>query len=169
MGEDTEKLEKRNSAVRKFVEAHIGKAVMAALPVLITAMAVWIVDIQAEVAELTALVSNNKKQEAGDKAQWNALLTTGEKVKSLEVEVRVNQRLLYLITEKEIDPELLHLERLIREHDEKPRATEGDAPKKPARPKILLPTLKPRAERLREFQQQQVEQIQQQMPRNAKR
>jgi hypothetical protein len=173
MSSDTVKQEKQNP-MRVWLERNLGKVILAAIPVVVTMLAGWVYNMGSEIAVI-------KEKMKEDEAQWNALLSTNDKIRNLEIEGKVNQKLLYLISEKDIDPELLHLERLLKTENPELKGTgvgeegkaenkglenSGDRPEiEVVRPKFLLPTLKPRQERVDEFRKEQMEQIQQSIPK----
>jgi len=175
VGDETQKLEKQNP-MRLWLERHLGKVILTSIPVVMISLAGWIYTIGNEIAVI-------KEKMKEDQAQWNALLTIREKLDALNIEVKVNQKLMYLMSERDIPPELLHLERLLQERiknevdedDIEPTSDEGEEPKKlkkygsvpgapripDERPTISLPPIeiKPRQERLEDFKQQQIQQM----------
>ena len=165
---ETANIEKQ-SGIRSWIERHIGKVMMASLPIMMAALATWIVKIEGDLASVKTKLED-------DKGQWNALLSMDKKLKTIEIDSKVNQKLMYLMTEREIDPDLLHLERLIKEHKAEPvpeesaHEDEGDAPgvdapslttikKKPPRIKIPVIIPRPRSERLDEFRREQMDSV----------
>jgi len=161
--------QEKQSIIRTWIERHIGKVIMASLPIMMAALATWIVKIEGDLASV-------KTKLADDKGQWNALLSMDKKLKSLEIDSKVNQKLMYLMTEKEIDPELLHLERLMQESEAPSTPDEDDADeasgdsgeeaprptaiKKTPRIKVPIILQRPRSERLEEFRQENMDRVQ---------
>lgn len=137
MGGGTEELKKTNP-MRLWLERHLGKVILASVPIVGLALAGWIYNIGSEIA-----VIREKMKE--DEAQWSALLSLTERVRDYEVEVRVNQKLMRLVVEKKVDASVL------KGRFAQPEASGAGPP--------------PRGERLEEFKVQQMEQIQQRLER----
>ena len=142
MGDETQKMERTNP-MRLWLERHLGKVILTSIPVIMLSLAGWIYTIGNEIAVI-------KEKMKADEAQWNALLTTNERLRTLEIETKVNQKLLYLLTEKELPPESLHMDRMLGERPD-PDKVDDEAI--------------PHEERLREFKLEQMEQIQQRIER----
>ena len=135
--------------MRAWLERNLGKAILTLTPVLLMALAGWILSIQGEIASL-------KSKEKEDEAQWSALLSLQEKVKAQEVEVELYKRLFYLMAEKGTNPEAFHLERAF------PKVSET-AESKPFYRSIpgAIPEAS-REERLEDFKQEELSKVQQQ-------
>ena len=159
MGNDTQQLEKTNP-MRLWLERHLGKVILTSIPVVMLSLAGWIYTIGNEIAVI-------KEKMKEDVAQWSALLAANEKIRDLEIETRVNQKLMYLVVEKKVDPDTLRVERLLEDSTEGEEADSGDEDvsaltsrdndKRPLRirPKLVIP----RKERLEDFKQQQIQQM----------
>ena len=80
MGEDTEKLEKKDP-MRLWIERHLGKVILASLPVMMMALAAWILKIEGDLAT----IKDSKRENA---AQWKALYENRVRTQTLEVDVQ---------------------------------------------------------------------------------
>lgn len=178
MGTETAKIEKENPT-GTWMERRLGRAVFLLIPGVFLTFAGWIYMIGMDSTEFRLYMKQNNErwekaqaQQEADKenqAQWNALMRVEEKSKNLSIEVELYKRMFYLMVDNDVDPERFHLERVFpkkvddgkdelagESNDEK---TVKPKPVRVVRPIMLVP---PRSERLKNFKQEQIEQIQRQ-------
>lgn len=97
MGEDTQKVEKEQGKTRAWVERHLGRVILASVPVLMIALSGWIFNIEGKIAK----IEGSNKENA---AQWKALYESKQNLQDLQIEVAVYQKLFkMLLDQKKID------------------------------------------------------------------
>ena len=80
MGERERELEKEDP-MRLWIERHLGKVMLASIPVVLMALAAWILKIEGDIATI-------KESRRENAAQWKVLYENRERTQSLEVEVK---------------------------------------------------------------------------------
>lgn len=163
MGEETQKLENKDPT-RLWFERQLGRALFVLIPGVLMTFAAWIYTIGIEISELKSSWKQNDerwkefteqlKEDKENEAQWSALLRVEEKTKSLEIDVELFKRMVYLTMEKDVDPEIFRLHRAFPrvvpdpEIEDKETALKGDEPEpkppvtKPVKP-VKTPTKTP--------------------------
>jgi len=81
-----------NTAVRNWLERHTGKVFFALIPILIAALAGWVLKIEGELVQIASTAKENS-------AQWRALYENRERVTDLKAEVEAYKILFNLLVE----------------------------------------------------------------------
>jgi hypothetical protein len=89
---ETQKYDKQNP-MRSWLERHLGKVILASIPVVLTMLAGWIYTIGNDMAVLKQKVSEND-------AQWKVLYENRQQLQALTVEVEVYKKLFSMLLDR---------------------------------------------------------------------